>query len=162
MLKNSDSKTGHGIRTRGIMEIKEIYNISIIGNIITGFNYGMRCEDSYNILILDNIIGDNKYGGISVEDSHNFDIKFNNITYSYCDENNGYGMGTSVEGLHHYYYEKYETADEESLKNKHILNHRFLKETGLSFSQYYWEHPHTPIDQEKLAKNDPKPSRYNL
>lgn len=36
----------------------------------------------------------------------------------------------------------------------------FLKETGLSFSKYYWEHPHTPIDQEKLAKNDPKEKPY--
>ena len=36
----------------------------------------------------------------------------------------------------------------------------FLKETGLSFSQHYWEHPHTPIDQAKLAKNDPKEKPY--
>lgn len=36
----------------------------------------------------------------------------------------------------------------------------FLKETGLSFSNYYWEHPHTPIDQEKLAHNDPKEKPY--
>jgi len=36
----------------------------------------------------------------------------------------------------------------------------FLKETGLSFSQYYWEHPHTPIDQKKLANNDPKEKPY--
>jgi len=36
----------------------------------------------------------------------------------------------------------------------------FLKETGLSFSKYYWEHPHTPIDQKKLANNDPKEKPY--
>jgi len=36
----------------------------------------------------------------------------------------------------------------------------FLKETGLSHSKYYWEHPHTPIDLEKLAKNDPKEKPY--
>ena len=36
----------------------------------------------------------------------------------------------------------------------------FLKQTGLSFSQYYWEHPHTPIDQKKLANNEPKEKPY--
>ncbi len=36
----------------------------------------------------------------------------------------------------------------------------FLKETGLSFSKYYWEHPHTPIDLKKLANNDPKEKPY--
>lgn len=36
----------------------------------------------------------------------------------------------------------------------------FLKETGLSHSKYFWEHPHTPIDREKLANNDPKEKPY--
>ena len=36
----------------------------------------------------------------------------------------------------------------------------FLKETGLSFSKYYREHPHTPIDQKKLANNDHKEKPY--
>ncbi|MCF6205136.1 MAG: type I-E CRISPR-associated protein Cse1/CasA, partial [Methylococcaceae bacterium] len=36
----------------------------------------------------------------------------------------------------------------------------FLKETGLSYSQFYWEHPHTPIDLLKLVNNDPKEKPY--
>jgi len=30
----------------------------------------------------------------------------------------------------------------------------------LSFSKFYWEHPHTPIDMLKLANNDPKEKPY--
>jgi CRISPR system Cascade subunit CasA len=36
----------------------------------------------------------------------------------------------------------------------------FLKETGLSYSKYFWQHPHTPLDYKKLAKNDPKEKPY--
>ena len=66
---------------------------SIIGNIFTGFNYGIKIEDSSNIEIIDNNIHHNRYGGISISDSSNFIIKYNNVTYSYDDEYNGEGIG---------------------------------------------------------------------
>ncbi len=43
---------------------------------------------------------------------------------------------------------------------EHGLATGFLKGTGLSFSKYFWEHPHTPIDQKKLAHYDPKEKPY--
>lgn len=83
-IRNSGQGYAEGNRAYGGIELEQVKNCDIYGNIMTDNRFGIILSSSSNNSIVENNITANKHHGIGISDSSNYNnVSRNNITSNY-------------------------------------------------------------------------------